>query len=519
MYDPLVFFATSFDGSHPVPRLPFTRLAAYASAAAGAPRRSVTTTHFQEMPALLTILHTADWHLGQQFHGYDRDYEQGCFLDWLVTELERQRPDSLIVAGDVFDSINPSAQALRRYYRFLAGAHAALPQLQIVVTAGNHDAGARLEAPAGVLESLNIKVVGTVQRDALGRIDVEKFLIPLKDTEGVVRAIVMAVPFLRPSDVPQVPAGDAPYLDGIRELYRQVTAAARLMRSQQCPDSSLIAMGHCHLQGGEESRDSERRLVIGGAEALGADTFADDIAYVALGHLHKAQQLSGGRICYSGSPIPLSFTEAGYKHRVLRLTFEQDRLVDVGDIAIPQSVRLITIPKLKWVTNPEFAVETHGTGLQTRPDPSSSDLDGSGDPSYESRPPNTAMRRQPQAAAMEEILTDLEHLPADTLQPTEQYPFLEVRVLEVGPDPTRRKRIEQALEGKAVRLASIKLESTSLTAVPDDPLSPEEQVNLTTISPEDVFLRAHREKYKGLEADAALIEAFREILLLEVAAS
>lgn len=430
--------------------------------------------HFQETTFLLTILHTADWHLGQQFHGYDRDYEQGCFLDWLLQELMRQRPDALIVAGDVFDSINPSAQAQRRFYNFLARTHAALPELQIVATAGNHDAGARLEAPAGVLESLNIKVVGTVQRDALGKINVEKFLIPLKDTTGVVGAIVMAVPFLRPSDVPQVPEAADPYLDGIRELYRQVTEAARAMRSQLCPDAALVAMGHCHLDGGEESRDSERRLLIGGAEALRADTFADDIAYVALGHLHKAQQFSGGRMRYSGSPLPLSFSESGYRHRLLRMTFEAQRLSAADDIPIPRSVQLMTVPNCG-------------------------------------------------AAMIEDVIPQLEALalaePAPEDSSPGQHPFLEVRVLDAGPDPMRRKRIEQALEGKAVRLASIKMESASLTAALDDPLSAGEQVDLKTISPEDVFLSAHREKYNGKEADAALIEVFREILLQEAAAS
>ena len=92
---------------------------------------------------MLTVFHTADWHLGQTFHGFDRDYEHQQFLDWLLAELRIRKPNALIVAGDVFDTINPSAAAQRRFYTFLADTHAALPELQIVLTAGNHDAGAR----------------------------------------------------------------------------------------------------------------------------------------------------------------------------------------------------------------------------------------------------------------------------------------------------------------------------------------------------------------------------------------
>jgi DNA repair protein SbcD/Mre11 len=69
---------------------------------------------------MLTVFHTADWHLGQSFFGFDRDFEHAAFLEWLLQELQSQQPDALLVAGDVFDSINPSAQSQRRYYNFLA---------------------------------------------------------------------------------------------------------------------------------------------------------------------------------------------------------------------------------------------------------------------------------------------------------------------------------------------------------------------------------------------------------------
>jgi len=418
---------------------------------------------------MLTVFHTADWHLGQSFFGFDRDYEHACFLEWLLAELQSQRPDALIVAGDVFDSINPSAVSQKRYYNFLARAHAALPDLQIVITAGNHDAAARLEAPAGVLDSLNVTVVGTVNRDDNGNIDFQKFLVPLRDDSGKTQALAMAVPFLRPSDVPLIPEAADPYLDGIREFYRQVADAGRAMKLAQCPDAALIAMGHCHLHGGEESKDSERKLVIGGAESIGPDTFASDIAYVALGHLHKAQKFDGGRIRYSGSPIPLSFTEAGYTHRLHKLAFSDGLLHAVADVPVPRTVALMTIP-------------VAGSQL------------------------------------IDDLLPQLEQLTLDASLPPELHPFLEVRVLENGPDPTRRKRIEQALDGKPLRLASIKVESSLKKSPGDDVSPPIDAVDLRTINPEEIMLSAHREKY-GTEASESLLKAFREILLQENHAS
>jgi len=438
---------------------------------------------------MLKVFHTADWHLGQSFLGFDRDFEHASFLDWLLEQLRDQRPDALLVAGDVFDSINPSAVSQKRFFSFLANAHAALPSLQIVVTAGNHDAAARLEAPAEALTSLNVTVVGTVSRNAEGAIDLQKFLVPLCSEDKTVQAIVLAVPFLRPSDVPLVSEAADAYLDGIRELYRQILEAALAMKSQLCPGAAVIAMGHCHMHGGEESSDSERRLLIGGAEAIGPETFGRDITYVALGHLHKAQQFDGGRIRYCGSPIPLSFAEARYRHRVLSLTLDSDQLTSVEELTIPRAVAMIAVPATGSATS--------ATGSAT---------------------PTTG------SATIDNILSELEHLseleqwtPDSSLTP-EQYPFLEVRVLEDGPDPTRRRRIEQVIEGKPVRLASIKVESPSTNPLALEPDPALEAVDLKTISPEEIFLSAHREKY-GNAADDAIVKAFREILLQEVPGS
>jgi DNA repair protein SbcD/Mre11 len=213
---------------------------------------------------MLRILHTADWHLGQSFHGFDRDLEHGIFLDWLVGVVKERRTDALIIAGDIFDSVNPPAGAQRRFFDFLARAHAAVPALQVIVIAGNHDAGARLEAPAGLFESMNIKAVGTIARDTAGEVQYDKILVPLKDANGCVRAIVLAVPFLRPADVPAVPESSDSYLTGIREFYRRATEAAVSFRDSQYPGAILIALGHCHLADAVESRESERRIVSAG---------------------------------------------------------------------------------------------------------------------------------------------------------------------------------------------------------------------------------------------------------------
>lgn len=414
---------------------------------------------------MLTVFHTADWHLGQSFCGFDRDVEHAHFLTWLIEQIADHRPDALLLAGDVFDSVNPSAQAQARFYDFLAATRTVHPAMQLVIIAGNHDASARLEAPAALLDSLNITVVGTVQKQADGEIALQRLLVPIHDSSNSVAAIVAAVPFLRPSDVPGLPDADDPYLDGIAELYRQVTEAAVRRRTETAPDAALLAMGHCHLSGGSESPDSERRLIVGGAEAIPPAVFDSQLAYVALGHLHRAQQADGGRIRYSGSPIPLSFAERTYQHQIFKLTLDRQDLSHVETIPVPRHTALLSIP---------------ATG----------------------------------SLPVEDLLPQLERLQPDPETTAENHPFLEVRVREDSPDPTRRTRIEQALADKPVRLASIKTDRGQRREEGDLDDELLDVASLQDIQPLDVFTDAWREKYNS-EPEPAVVEALREILLQE----
>ena len=87
----------------------------------------------------MRLIHTSDWHLGQTLHGQDRDYEHAQFLAWLLDQLIAQQPDALLIAGDIFDTVNPPLKAQERLYDFIVRSHEKLPQLDSVIIAGNHD--------------------------------------------------------------------------------------------------------------------------------------------------------------------------------------------------------------------------------------------------------------------------------------------------------------------------------------------------------------------------------------------
>lgn len=269
---------------------------------------------------MLRILHTADWHIGQLFHEYDRSFEHQQFLNWLTDILAKEQVDVLLISGDVFDLSNPSAASIKMFYSFLNKALKVNPDIQIVATAGNHDSASRLESPKPLLESSNIHIIGLVEKDVHGAIDYAKITIPLRDASGAILAWCIAAPFLRMGDYPVIQDCNQPYAEGIAAFYKEAYAYAA---SQRQAAQAIIAMGHLHVQQAEVGdMDQSERLIMGGVECISAAAFDDNISYVALGHIHKAQRIGGKEhIRYCGSPLPMSFQKSITNTRLSSLTY------------------------------------------------------------------------------------------------------------------------------------------------------------------------------------------------------
>ncbi len=353
----------------------------------------------------MRLLHTSDWHLGHTLHDLDRGAEHDAFLAWLLDQISQHAVDALLVTGDIFDQANPPAAAQERYYGFLADCCRRFPSLDVVILGGNHDSAARLDAPNPLLRRLGLRVVGGVARDGVA-LAPDAMVVPLRRASGEVGAWVAAVPFLRPSDLPRPedPAAD-PLVDGVRTVYKQVVDAAR---SKLQPGQSLVVTGHCYLTGGEISELSERRILGGNQHALPIDVFPADAAYVALGHLHRAQQVGRPAMRYAGSPIPLALDERTYNHQVVLVDLDGDS-AEITPLPVPRAVDILRLP--------------------TR-----------------------------DAAPIAEVLLALAALPPDdgTL-PRERWPFLELSVRLPQPEPGLRRQVDEALAGKAVRIARIGL--------------------------------------------------------------
>jgi len=406
---------------------------------------------------MLRIFHTGDWHLGHHLHGVSRQLEHQQFLDWLLDELHTKQVDAFIVAGDIFDSANPSTAAQSQLYDFLVKARTRLPNLDIVLIGGNHDSASRLDAPSPILNALGVSVVGGLSRDGQGNIDWNRLQVPLTNASGEIKAWCGAMPFLRNADLPQSEQDSDPLISGMKTLYAELFTQ---LQQKAGNGESLVLTGHCYMVNGAVSELSERKILGGNQHALPVELFPDEIAYVALGHLHLAQKVGANEhIRYSGSPIPLSFDESDYPHQLVQVDIRAGQPVETVAVKIPRSVQLLRIPNGK-----DFAV-------------------------------------------LPEVIRHLESLILDDL-PIEQQPLLELRIRLEKPEPGLRQQIEEVIAKLPVRLLKI---STAYSGSEKTLADLKIEERLEELQPLDVFQRCYQNKYDQ-DAPEALNALFNELL-------
>ena len=306
----------------------------------------------------MKFIHTADWHLGNTMHDIDRTRETEAFLEWLETEIATVGAEALVIAGDVFDVVNPSNIAKTQYYRVLASLLKTNCS-NVVVVGGNHDSGSLLDAPAEILGALNINVVGSINNRSI-----DDLVVELKDGDGQAIGLCCAVPFMRNMELEQFYKSSIGDENGtndedlLKRLYADVYRRAVEMRGAR--DIPIIATGHlfaCNLSGrdSEESDSSAEnrtaavletsiddgvREVVGTLGNVDVSTFPSELDYVALGHIHYMSMVAKNpKVRYSGSPFVMGFDEANCKRYVLAVEVGANAAPAVAKIEVPKAVR------------------------------------------------------------------------------------------------------------------------------------------------------------------------------------
>lgn len=276
----------------------------------------------------MRIIHTSDWHLGHTLMEKTREDEMKAFFSFLIETINEYKVDALLVSGDIFDTGAPSNAALNLYYSFLSSIRETECK-DVFVIAGNHDSPSLLSAPKEILKRINVHVISTKD-------DIKPYSL---DDE----VVILPIPFPRDQELRKMIQGESIKEENdrlrvaIEELYRIETEKA----ADKYPSIPIVAMGH--LMASNISKSDKRDLYIGGLGTIDSSSFPKELGYVALGHIHKKMNLNErGTICYSGSPIPLSFKE-GRDEKVLKLIDIKGKDIKVSDIAIPRLRSIIQI--------------------------------------------------------------------------------------------------------------------------------------------------------------------------------
>ncbi|WP_195984572.1 exonuclease SbcCD subunit D [Clostridium sp. D33t1_170424_F3] len=258
----------------------------------------------------MKILHTSDWHLGKMLFGRSLLEDQAYFIDRVFLPLmERERPDLLLLAGDVFDRQIAPTEAIRLFDRFVSEAHRL--HIPLAVISGNHDGAERMTLGADLLRQCGVTIATKIE-DAFTPVrlpgHVNLYLLPYFDP-------VQARQFL----------GEE--VRGFQESYQAVLDK---LRASFEPDAVNLLAAHCFVMGGETS-SSESPTFVGGSSEVPPACFAG-FSYVALGHLHRPQK-AGPNGRYAGSPLKYSFDEADHRKSVAMVHIE-DGTVETEQIPV-----------------------------------------------------------------------------------------------------------------------------------------------------------------------------------------
>lgn len=264
----------------------------------------------------MRILHTSDWHLGRQFHGLSLEMDHAVVLNQVYHALVTRNPDVLIIAGDIYDRASPPASAVRQFNEFIKRV-AADTDVAIVLIAGNHDSGDRIESMSIMTDPARALIRGSLFA--------EQQPLILTDSDGPVA--FSALPF--GYEFAARECFDTDEIDCPADVIKAQLASAKAFVPN---DTRWVVVAHAFVTGANSS-DSERNLgrAVGGIETVSSDVF-EDAHYVALGHLHRPQSCGEDRIRYSGSPLAFGFDESDAEKSMSLIELAGDGSITVNEL-------------------------------------------------------------------------------------------------------------------------------------------------------------------------------------------
>jgi len=273
----------------------------------------------------MRLLHTADWHLGKTLKGQNLIDDQEFILKEIFKIIDDQKPDALLICGDIYDRGIPPADAVNLFDETLN--KFAEKNLPTLIIAGNHDSATRLNFGSKLFEQQKIFIATKISENPAQ--------VVLEDNFGEI--YFSLIPYFEPGEIRAKFFG----ADSERLTYNEANKFYVELARKNIPDNKRsVALAHVFLTGGVES-ESERKFV-GGAAEVEAQIFSD-YNYVALGHLHRPQKISAENIRYGGSPLKYSFDEANHKKSVTLIELDGAGATKIQKIPLEPRRNLIIV--------------------------------------------------------------------------------------------------------------------------------------------------------------------------------
>ena len=275
----------------------------------------------------MKFIHTSDWHLGHVLYGIDRYEEQADMLEQMVSIVKEHKPDAFLLSGDVFHTAQPSSAIQTMFTDAVVSIHNAHPEMQIIITAGNHDSAVRHEIFRTPWKSFNVHMVGNLEQN-----DLESHII-----EVIGKGYVIAIPYTHVRNMP----------DGCRQHLLDMVA------ERNTEGLPVILMDHTTVSGCDfKGHEQVNEYTVGGIDGIMLEELGSGYDYVALGHIHNPQNIKGSddRVRYSGTPLPVTFDEV-FDHSVslVEISAHGDNPA-ITEVRIDNRRPLVTLPAKGYET-------------------------------------------------------------------------------------------------------------------------------------------------------------------------
>lgn len=289
----------------------------------------------------MKIIHTADWHLGKLLAGTYLHEDQAYILESFISLLEKEKPDVILLAGDIYDRSYPPVEAVSLLNRVFERILLDLKIPMIVIT-GNHDNPERLDFGSSLMEKSGLYLRAKLEKE-IKPICIEKenaiwefYPIPYADT-AYIRGLYQ---------MPEIKTAERAMQEVLRPIIEKIKAEKQMNGQKKY----YVALAHTFFISGKEGEgadreypiesDSERPLSIGGVDYISAEIM-DVFDYVALGHLHQPQKIGRESMRYSGSLLKYSFSEANHHKSVVVLDWEEELKIRLEELPVKRDLRIL----------------------------------------------------------------------------------------------------------------------------------------------------------------------------------